>query len=111
MKTASVSVDRSKLPPLRPVPPFTFPPVEKSVLKNGLKVWTAQHAQVPMTGVMLLVRHGAAADPIGREGLAAITADMLDEGTGSLSAIDVSERFSRMGAQLDVDVGWDARRR
>ena len=107
-KAASVVVDRSKLPPLRPVPRFDFPHVEKSTLANGLKVWTAYHAQVPMTGVLLLVRHGTAMDPIGREGLAAITADMLDEGTGALSAIDVSEALARLGAQLDVDVGWDA---
>src|SRR5205085_2752154 len=37
-KAASVSVDRSTLPPLRPVPPFDFPTVEKSVLFNGLKI-------------------------------------------------------------------------
>lgn len=108
MSTTTTAVDRSKLPPLKPVPSFQFPAVDKSTLANGLKLWTAHHAQVPMTGALLLVRHGAAADPIGREGLAAITADMLDEGTGSLSAIDVSERLSRLGAQMDVDVGWDA---
>jgi len=108
MSATSVVVDRSKLPPLRPVPRFTFPAVTKSTLANGLKVWTAHHAHVPMTGVLLLVRHGAAADPAGLEGLAAITADMLDEGTGPLSAIDVSEQLARVGAQLDVDVGSDA---
>ncbi len=108
MSTTTATVDRSKLPPLKPVPPFQFPSVDKSALANGLKIWTAYHAQVPMTGVMLLVRHGAASDPAGREGLAAITADMLDEGTGSLSAIEVSEGFARLGTQLDVDVGWDA---
>ena len=101
-------VDRSTLPPLRPVPRFTFPAVTKSTLQNGLKVWTAHHAQVPMTGVLLLLRHGAAADPAGLEGLAAITTDMLDEGTAALSAIDVSEQLARIGAQLDVDVGSDA---
>jgi predicted Zn-dependent peptidase len=46
-------------------------------------------------------------DPHGREGLAAISADMLDEGTGSLSAIDVSDAFARIGAEYDVDVGPD----
>ncbi len=101
-------VDRSKLPPLRPVPRFLFPAITKSTLANGLKVWTSNHAEVPMVGVLLLVRHGSAADPAGREGLAAITADMLDEGTGTLSAIEISERFARIGAQLDVDVGSDA---
>jgi zinc protease len=108
VSAVSITVDRSTLPPLRPVPPFALPPVAKSTLRNGLRVWTARHAVVPMTGLLLLVRSGASADPAGREGLAAITADMLDEGVGSLSAIDVNREITRIGAQLDTDVGADA---
>jgi len=33
---------------------------------------------------------------------------MVDEGTGSLSAIEVSEGLARIGAEYDVDVGADA---
>jgi predicted Zn-dependent peptidase len=53
------------------------------------------------------VEGGSGADTAGQEGLAAITADMLDEGTGSLSALDVSEALARIGAEYDVDVGPD----
>jgi predicted Zn-dependent peptidase len=105
---ASTPVDRSKLPALGAVPPFALPAITKSSLTNGLRVWTARHAVVPMTGLLLLVRRGSSADPAGLEGLAAITADMLDEGIGSLSAIDVHQELSRLGAQLDTDVGSDA---
>lgn len=103
-----MTVDRSRLPPLSPVPRFVFPAVARSTLANGLRVWTARHAEVPMLGILLLVRRGSAADPVGLAGLAAMTADMLDEGTGQLSAIDVGERLARIGAQLDVDVTSDA---
>jgi zinc protease len=108
VSSASTTVDRSRLPPLRPVPPFNFPAITKSTLANGLRVWTARHAVVPMTGLLLLVRRGASSDPPGREGLAAFTADMLDEGVGSLSAIEVHQELSRIGAQLDTDIGSDA---
>jgi predicted Zn-dependent peptidase len=54
------------------------------------------------------VNDGSGADPASREGLAALTADMLDEGTGTLSAIDVSEALARIGAEFDVDVAPDA---
>jgi zinc protease len=108
MSSPSAGVDRSKLPPLRPVKPFSLPEITKSTLANGVRVWTARHAVVPMTGLLLLVRRGASSDPPGREGLAAFTADMLDEGIGSLSAIDVHQELSRIGAQLDTDVGSDA---
>lgn len=106
--TASDGVDRSRLPPLRPVPRFTFPSVTKSTLENGLRVWTAHHAEVPITEFLLVLGHGAAGDPVGREGLAAFTTDLLDEGTGPLSALDVSDELARVGAQLGVDIGADA---
>jgi zinc protease len=101
-------VDRSRLPPLRAVPRFSFPSITKSTLANGLGVWTSQHPQVPMVGLVLLVRIGSANDPSGKEGLAAITADMLDEGTGERSAIDVHQDLARIGAQFDTDIGADA---
>jgi zinc protease len=104
----SGGVDRSQLPPLRPVPRFTFPRVMKSTMANGLGVWTAHHDEVPITEFMLVVRHGAASDPIGHEGLSAFTTDMLDEGSGPFSALEVSEQLARIGAQLGVDVGADA---
>jgi zinc protease len=57
---------------------------------------------------MLVLPVGSAADFEGYEGLAAITADMMDEGTGNLSAIDVNAAFARIGAHLDTDVSADA---
>src|SRR5258708_1562191 len=57
---------------------------------------------------MLLVRRGAADDPPDKEGLAAITLDMLDEGSGGRSAIEMHEALARLGAQLDSDISSDA---
>jgi zinc protease len=107
-RQAPPAVDRSQLPALRAVPRFSFPAIAKSTLANGLVVWTAHHPQVPMVGLTLLVRIGSADDPAGREGLAAITADMLDEGSGSRSAIDIHLDIARIGAQFDTDIGADA---
>ena len=64
--------------------------------------------QVPVVAFGLLVRRGAAGDPAGQDGLAAMTADMLDEGTGQLSAIEMHEAIARLGAQLETDIGSDA---
>ena len=101
-------VDRSRLPGPRSVPRFAFPAVEKSTLANGLRVWSARHNGVPLVGFLLIVRRGAADDPPGQEGLAAMTADMLDEGTGAWSAIEVHQELARIGAQFDIDIGADA---
>lgn len=103
-----MTVDRSRLPVPGRTPPFHFPAIERSTLGSGLRVWSVRHVSIPVATVMLLVRRGAADDPVGREGLAAITADMLDEGTGLLSAIEIHEALARIGAHLDSDIGPDA---
>jgi predicted Zn-dependent peptidase len=66
------------------------------------------HTQVPLVAFTLLVRRGAASDPVGKDGLAAVTADMLDEGSGERSAIEMHEGLARLGAQFDTDIGSDA---
>jgi predicted Zn-dependent peptidase len=75
---------------------------------NGLSVWTVAHAAIPVVTLLLLVRRGSAQDGDGREGLAALTVDMLDEGSRGRSAIDMHEALARLGAQLDADIGPDA---
>jgi zinc protease len=104
----AAQVDRSRLPEPGPARPFTFPRIEKSTLPNGLRVWTVSHPGVPLVAFTLLVRRGAATDPPGKEGLAAVTADMLDEGSGDRSAIEMHEALARLGAQFDTDIGSDA---
>jgi predicted Zn-dependent peptidase len=61
-----------------------------------------------MVTLILLFNRGAADDPPGKEGLAALTADMLDEGSLGRSTIDMHAALARIGAQLDSDIGSDA---
>ena len=106
--TGPAKVDRSRLPEPTATRTLPFPAIEKSALPNGLRVWTVHHTQVPLVAFTLLVRRGAASDPPGQEGLAAVTADMLDEGSGDRSAIEMHEALARLGAQFDTDIGSDA---
>src|SRR5204862_3933100 len=100
-------VDRSRLPVPGPDPGFHFPTIVRHALNNGLKVRTIEHPGVPVVTFVLTINGGLGADPNEREGLASLTADMVDEGTGSLSAIDVSDALARLGAEYDVEVGPD----
>ena len=100
--------DRSRLPAPGPDPPFRFPFIVRHTLKNGLRVRTVEHRNVPVVTMVMKIDGGLGADPGGREGLASLTADMVDEGTGDLSAIDVSDALARIGAEYDVEVGADA---
>jgi zinc protease len=104
----AAAVNRSKLPEPGPARPFGLPAIEKSVLSSGLRVWTVRHAQIPILSFILLIDKGAATDPAGQDGLAALTADMLDEGSGDRSAIQMHEALALIGAQFDTDIGSDA---
>ena len=103
-----MKVDRTRLPSPGQARPFRFPAIEKSQLPNGLRVWSVHHPTIPVLAAVLLVKRGAADDPPGKEGLAAITVDMLDEGSGDRSAIQIHEALARLGVQLDSDIGADA---
>ena len=105
---ARLPVDRSAAPPLGPVPAFTFPGIERHVLPNGLKVRTVEHTSAPVLTLVVQVEGGSGADPAPQEGLASLVADLVDEGTGSLSAIEVSDALARIGGDYDVDTGPDA---
>jgi predicted Zn-dependent peptidase len=70
-------------------------------------VRTVEHPGVPIVTFVLQITGGLGADSPQCEGLASLTADMVDEGTGPLSAIDVSDALARIGAEYDVDVGPD----
>ena len=103
-----MTVDRSRLPALGPEPTFAFPDIRRRVLANGLRVWTVEHRDVPVLNTLLLLPAGAADDPADRPGLAAITGDLLDEGSGSLNALEFHEALGRLGATIDTEVGSDA---
>jgi zinc protease len=99
--------DRARLPDVGPDPAFAFPEIVRHRLPNGLQVRTVEHASIPVISFVLQVDGGSGADAFDKEGLAAVVADMVDEGTGSLSAIDVSDALARIGGDYDVDVNPD----
>jgi zinc protease len=103
-----MGADRSRLPDVGADPTFSFPAIVRHTLPNGLAVRTLEHHSVPIVTFTLQVEGGSGADGAGQEGLSAVVADMADEGTGSMTAIDVSDALSRIGGDYDVDVGADA---
>jgi predicted Zn-dependent peptidase len=101
-------VDRTRLPTLGPDPEFRFPRIEKSSFGSGGSIWTVERRALPVLSCTLLLPRGFGADPPDRPGLAALTADLLDEGCGTRSMVEVHETIDAMGAAFDVDVGPDA---
>jgi zinc protease len=89
------------LPPLRLAPPTTF------TLANGLSVVAVPRNAAPIVAMQLVVRSGADADPPALAGLAAATADMLDEGAGARGALDIARELDALGAELGLGASRD----
>ena len=100
-------VDRSRLPYPDYIPSFDLPEVVKHSLENGLRLWTVEHRNVPLVTALLLLPVGASSDPVTRPGLAAATADLLDEGAGGLSGLELNDEVDRIGGRLSIGVNSD----
>ena len=62
----------------------------------------------PIVSLTALVRGGSSADPADRPGLAAFTADLLDDGAGTLDGPGLADVLARIGAEADIEVWPDA---
>jgi zinc protease len=98
--TTASTVDRSTLPEVGPAPEADFPELEHATLDNGLKVVLAHRAGVPLVNLTMLVDAGYAADQFAAPGTASLTMNMLDEGTETRSALEISEQLALLGANL-----------
>ena len=108
LQASGAPVDRSKLPEAGPSPESEFPTIATATLSNGVKVYLAERRGVPLVNFNLMVDAGFAADHRGVLGTASLAMNMLDEGTKTRNALQISDDLQRFGAQLgtgsDVDV-------
>ncbi|HCH64330.1 MAG TPA: hypothetical protein DFR83_16110, partial [Deltaproteobacteria bacterium] len=86
---------------------FELPVAQTAQLSNGLDVLLVENHEVPMVYVNLVVRHGSATDPKGREGLASVTVAMMNEGAGDRSAEALSKASRKLGANLNTFAATD----
>jgi zinc protease len=98
--TATAGVDRSKVPEPGAPPRAEFPALERATLSNGLKVVLAERRSIPQVRLDLLLDAGTASDQFAQPGTASLAMSMLDEGTATLTALQISDRLAQLGATL-----------
>ena len=60
--------------------------VEEITSEKGIKAWLVEEHSVPLIAIKFAFLGGASQDPVGKEGLADMMADLLTEGAGDLPA-------------------------
>ena len=97
--------DRSRPPELGPPPGLDLPDIQRFTLANGLPVLLMESHRVPLVEILLVVEAGAVNEPAGGEGLAGMTAAMLDEGAGTRTTLEIADAIEYLGAELTTDAG------
>ena len=91
-----------------PVRSYRFPRFTDRILPSGIRLVTAPVAKLPVVTVLVIVDAGSANDPAGREGVAALTAGTLLEGTAHLNGAELAEMFERLGTSVESGADWDS---
>ena len=94
-------------PTVAQVGDLAFPAIERTTLSNGIPVVLARRTAVPTVLVNLSFDAGFAADVQDRPGTQSLMMALLDEGTQSLTGIQIAEQQERLGARLSAGAGLD----
>ena len=104
---SETGADRSRLPETGAAPEPRFPTMNTATLANGLKLIVAERREVPVIDFRLLIDAGYASDQFALPGTARLAMDMLDEGTRSRDALEISMELARLGATLGTGSNLD----
>lgn len=76
-------------------------------LPNDLVWLFSEQTNLPLVTMQLLVKAGTLAEPVGKEGLANLTASLLLSGTKKRTAAQIAQELDFLGARLKAEGGDD----
>ncbi len=101
-KTVASNVDRSKLPATGAPPSLKIPAPSRAKLSNGLEIVVVERHSAPVVDFTLMSDAGFAADAQGKPGTARLAMLMIQEGTKTMSSLEVAARSESLGAPIAV---------
>lgn len=106
-RTTESAVDRASLPQVGQPPTPRFVTLQRSTLGNGMRLLLAERHALPVVNLSLLLDAGYASDQFARPGTAKLALDMMDEGTESRTALEISRQLDLLGARLSTSSNLD----
>ena len=102
---------QDQMPARPPAPerlrPVRFPPFQEVALPNGMSLVLVENHEQPTLSVSLSFRAGTAYDPAGKEGVAALTAELLTKGTPTRTADQIAATIEGVGGSIGASAGDD----
>lgn len=107
LDAATTTVDRSSKPTPKAEPSFTPPTIQRTKLSNKLNLLVIENHDLPLVHTNLLLKSGWAADPTDVPGAASLTAELLNDGTESRTALQIAEEVRHLGASMWTASSFD----
>ncbi len=103
--TLTVAAQKQTPPPGGKPHDFKLPAKQEKSLKNGLGVTTVQFGSIPKVTVNLTIKTGNVHEGPEQIWLADLMADLLEEGSVTRDAKQLSKEAASMGGDLSISVG------
>ncbi len=100
-------IDRTTPPQIIEQAKFHLPEIQQITSARGMKGLFIQKAKLPMVQFTLIVSTGCILDEEGKSGLANLTAILIDEGAGGLSALELNNRFELLGSSIQISINHE----
>ncbi len=84
-----------------------LPKLQRATLSNGLKVILAERHEVPLANFWMTADAGYAADQLSAPGTAGMVSELMDGGTTTRTALEISDQLAMLGAQLTASANLD----
>jgi len=98
-------LDRTVAPPFHRIDQILIKQPERSLLSNGLKLFTLNSGTQPVLNLELIFRAGKWFE--NEPGVAFFSSKMLSEGTPDMDSKQIAETFESYGASIDINPGFD----
>jgi zinc protease len=81
--------------------------IQRVVSPGGIEAWLVEDHRVPVMALDLSFRGGSSLDPKGKEGLAMLSASLLDEGAGDLNSTAFQKELGDKSIGLSFGADFD----
>ena len=104
------TVDRTVEPEPAAESTYDPPKIQRTKLSNGMDVLLVENHKLPLVQLNLVLKSGWSNDPSDKPGTASLTAELLDEGTTTRNALQISDGVRDLGAELTTASSFDGSR-
>ena len=99
--TAGAQTPAKELPPEPgPLRKYEVPAVQTATLPNGVKIALIERHSLPIVTGRMQVDAGAVREPASKSGVAVLTANLLSEGSTTLTGAQIADKMGLLGAQF-----------